>query len=227
MGQSQSVEPCTKPTAKKELRHVIILITGLGGNKGDKYDKIIKAYNSNPIKKQYGYKMTRCDNDEEIEIYSNILKSVCKIDLDGKPESNKYVAKVLRTVKNAIKSNVDISVIGYSYGGSIVERVIKEGNLKKYMEKVNFDKSLEFNTFGNINISVEPSKDYKVHHYLFKEDWAALQCNHISPNNNYPHITWLNTHNYFEKNELNKNKNLQLGIFVHQNYPLHIVYPKV
>lgn len=166
-----------------EVRHYTILVTGMNAKEDDKYTDIYRGYNHDPANVRDGLAMIRCDNPKESSVIADILKSVCRVHLD--PASS-YVRKVRATLKRKMKTGVPITLLGYSYGGSAVERALEP--LREAVESDKTDdtvasyfheKKLRAFAFGSIHVADTPATVFPVKNFLFEDDWPSISCNHV------------------------------------------------
>jgi len=230
-GKRPPPNPCVLPQKVADrattIRHYTILVTGMDSKGTDKYANIVRDYNRDLVNKEAGLVMLRCDNPKESSIITDIMKSVCRVNLDP---STSYIRKVRATVRRKMKTGVPITLIGYSYGGSAVDRA-----LDSFRERIDTDdivapyfteKKLKAYAFGSIHVADTPARVFPVKHYLFEDDWPSTSCNHMSPprknDKRRDGVRWLPTPpdiaaiaNKFER-----------GIKLHKSYPIHKAYPR-
>jgi mRNA-degrading endonuclease HigB of HigAB toxin-antitoxin module len=220
------------PHPKKSLRHLTILVTGMQAREDEKYDIIVKEYNKDPQNIKEGLGMTRCDNAKEVSIVADVLRSICRMEFRV---STSYIRQVTHTILHAMRAGMNITVIGYSYGGSVIDRAL--AHLREQAERdplvrsyskddgKNSGKKLRAYAFGSIYVPTKPHKVFSIRQYMFEDDWPARSCNHYAPVDRKKATTagikWLRPPreaadlNYFNR-----------GIHLHKIYPVQIAYPR-
>lgn len=108
---------------------------------------------------------------------ANVIKNIAKVILKFNPSKNDlFVQEVLDEIKDYMKQDVRIILIGHSYGGAVVSRVAEHLN-KSIKKSTNSDNKLQVATFGSIYISEKRKvKNINILNYMFTKD-VVLKIN--------------------------------------------------
>lgn len=240
-------------------RHLTVLLTGLSAREDAKYERLVDAYNAAPLHRHLGLRMLRMDNEKEHAIYGNVVRTVTGVPL--RPSSG-FIRLVEATVLDALRRGILVTVIGYSYGGSVLERVaasLRQRVARAVLQDARDGSSgvlraaaaadmrsrgvppdtkvrpLRLFAFGSILVDPAdlpgvraPLEPFRVHHYLYRGDWPALTANKIDPRSKGTRwLTWLEPSRALLA-EAAKEVHfgaLDMGIFLHKNYPVSLAFP--
>lgn len=165
------------------MRRILIFVLGLGCNETEQIRVSLQKYFRTPC-------IVMCNKSLGKTIV-NIGKTVCYLPPSKK---SKFVHEVFYEVLEHANRDYNVTVVGHSYGGSVVSRVA-EILTDKGITKTN----IRMITTGSIYVpKPNLTKNANIRHLMFKND-VALRCNHLNPRTD-TYVDWLvhKTHKNYE-----------------------------
>lgn len=164
------------------MRRILIFVLGLGCSEIKELDKIEDA-----LKIHYKTPCVVMCNRSIGKTLRNIGKTVCYLPPSKK---SRFVNEVFNELMKYAKNDYMVTVVGHSYGGSVVSRVAE----------ILTDKGITRNnirmiTTGSIYVpKPNLTRNVNIRHIMFEND-VALRCNHLSPTKD-TYVEWLKHKQY-------------------------------
>jgi hypothetical protein len=186
----QSIQEIRSQTYRPCRQHILIVVIGLGCSSIDpKRIEEIRMSIVNALDIVVDQVILMC-NPSYVSAAYDVAQTYCNI----RPGlNNAFVKEVAAKVTTHMDAGDNVSLVGFSYGGSVVSRV---GELFKKASR--FSRQLSIATFGSIYVPTqERVAGIDITHFMYVND-VALKCNglnHKTPDPKKP-VEWLRRKSY-------------------------------
>ena len=152
---------------KKVKKYVALFILGLGCSASEEHK--LRKY-ADVLGKRTNIPLKMLCNESLGNTLNGIVQRVCYMVPNKK---NKFIQEIYECVNTYLNDNVEVLLVGHSYGGMCASLVAEIFNDKP-------NPGLHVATFGSIYISKQKdTNNVDLKHYMYKHD-VAMKCNKIS-----------------------------------------------